>query len=240
MQTGVHDSYAPRVPLEAGVLDAIHQANGAFLKLAARRAGAGRLESLGMPAEIGARIARLDERARRLAGQCAYTLFNFRFEDAPFWERIAAEVAEDRGQEREASGDAAATHAAGATLDETAFALKAVVLAWNVARHGDLATLLFGMTPAVQAAWRGLALTALDRAAFAAAPHLRVRWGAARFWPQLLDAVQPPDPEALERVRLLGLQLLATDGFRAQPPRTRAVRFAGVAIATTAVRARSR
>jgi hypothetical protein len=238
MQTGVQDSYAPRAALEAGVLDAVHQANVAFLKLVARRSAGGTSEAIGLSAELAARVARLDERARRLVGQCAYTLFNLRFEDAEFWRRVAAEAAEDRGADREAVADAAPSEPARAPLDETAFALKAVVLAWHVARQGDLATLLFGMSPAVQEAWRGLALAALDRAAVAALPHLRVRWGRARFWPQLLDAAQPADPEALEKVRLLGLQLLATDGFRAQPARPPAVRFAGVAIATVPMRTR--
>jgi hypothetical protein len=239
MQTAAPDSYAPRAPLEAGVLDAIHQANAAFLKLAARRTAGAAADSLGLPAPIGERIAALDDRARRLASQCAYSLFNLRFEDAGFWTRLAAECVEERASERDLLAaertDAAAARAA---LDDTTFALKAVVLTWHVARQGDLATLLLGMAPPVQSAWQGIALSALDRVALAVLPVMQLRWGASRFWPQLLDAVQPPDPEALERARLLGLQLLATDGFRAQPPRRLAARFAGVAIATSAVRAR--
>ncbi len=219
-EPGVQDAYAPRAAVEAGVLDAVCQANAAFLQLVARRAGADAAGALGLASAVADRIARLDARARRVAAHCPYTLFNLRFEDAAFWRGVAREAAEERAAEREAerAGTAPPAEPPLARADDGTFALKASVLAWHLARSQDLAAaLVLGMTPGVQDAWRGMPLSALDRAAASALPHLRVRWGThGRFWSQLLDAAERPGAERAERVRLLGLQLLATDGVRPQ------------------------
>jgi hypothetical protein len=106
-----------------------------------------------------------------------------------------------------------------------------VFLAWHFAQGSELtAALVLGMTPAVQEAWRGLPFTGIERAAIAAAPYLEARWGAhARFWPGLLDSAEEGDEAAAEKLRLLGLQLLATDGLRSQLPPSRRARRVAVA-----------
>jgi hypothetical protein len=92
-----------------------------------------------------------------------------------------------------------------------------VFLGWHLAQNNELtAALALGMTPTAREAWRGLPLSALDRAAMAALPRLEARWGThARFWPRLLDAASEPSGARLEAVRLLGLQLLAAGGMPA-------------------------
>jgi len=93
-----------------------------------------------------------------------------------------------------------------------------VFLAWHLAQSSELtAAVVLGMTAAVQQAWRGLPLSALDRAATAALPHLAARWGGhPRFWPKLLEAAAPVDRARADSVRLLGLQLLAAEGIGAE------------------------
>jgi hypothetical protein len=204
-------TYAQRAAIDDGTLETLRQANGAFLALVARRAaGEGSGDTLGLPAEVAARIAAQDATTRRFAAECPYTLFNVRFEDAAFWRGIAAGAS--AGETRAAPR---------ADADEPRFVLTAVFLAWHLARQGDLsAALVLGMTPAVREAWRALPLQVLDAVAASTLPHLRARWGGhARFWPQLLDAAERPAVDHAERVRLLGLQLLATDGCRTTLPR---------------------
>lgn len=201
-------AYVQRTVLDAGTLGSVKQANDEFLDLVARgsrRSAEG--DVLGLSPPIVRRIASLGLGARDFASACPYSLFNLRFEDAPFW----------RGIVRDAERPAPTTPPQ-APVDETAFARTAVFLAWHLAQSSDLAAALaLGMTPDVQAAWRSLALPHVDRAARLALPQLRARWGGhARFWPKLLDAANDPTPEQAERVRLLGLQLLAADGVRPQ------------------------
>lgn len=200
-------AYAQRTVLDEGTLDSVRHANDEFLDLVARgyeRSREGDLLGLGRP--TARRIAALGLGARDFASRCPYSLFNLRFEDAAFW----------RGVIRDAQRPLAGAQSGSA--EEAAFARTAVFLAWHLAQSSDLAAALaLGMTREVQAAWRTLPLPNVDRAATLALPQLRARWGGhARFWPKLLDAAHDPTPEQAERVRLLGLQLLAADGVRPQ------------------------
>jgi hypothetical protein len=204
-------TYAQRAAIDEATFETIRQANGAFLALVARRAASdGGADALGMPREVASRIEAQDATTRRFAAECPYTLFNVRFEDAAFWRGVAGGAARAEARGEPCAGG-----------DEPRFVLTAVFLAWHLARHGDLCSaLVLGMTPAVRDVWRGLPLQVLDAVAAAALPHLRARWGAhPRFWPQLLDAAERPGVDHAERVRLLGLQLLATDGCRTSLPR---------------------
>jgi hypothetical protein len=228
------NGYAQRAAIDAATVETLRQANGAFLALVARRAAADDgAHALGLPREVAARIATQDATTRRFASECPYTLFNVRFEDAAFWRGAAATAASATS----AAGPAIAAGATGAANaakaggaeprsapwaagDEPRFVLTAVFLAWHLARHEDLSSaLVLGMTPSVRDVWRGLPLQVLEALALASLPHLRARWGThPRFWPQLLDAAERPGLDHADRVRLLGLQLLATDGCRTSLP----------------------
>ena len=210
MHSNVNDSgpeaaYLARGVLDAGTLDTIRQTNAAFLTLLARRRS--RLPAgsavLGLQAPLADRLAALDAAGHEAITRCPYTLFNLRFEDAAFWRGIVLD---------------ASRPTPGIVDEEANFARTAVFLAWHLAQKAEFAAaLVLGMTPAVQEAWRGLPLSALDRAAMAGLAHLQVRWGGnARFWPDLLAAAEAPGAGQAERVRLLGLQLLAADGIRTQ------------------------
>lgn len=213
-------AYAQRAAIDDATFETIRQANAAFLALVARRAVTdGGAAALGLPATIASRIGAQDATTRRFAAECPYTLFNVRFEDAAFWRSVAAGSADAAGDgrgPRAGAADAPPRAHAPWVGDEPRFVLTAVFLAWHLARHGDLSSaLVLGMTPAVREVWRGLPLQALDAVVAASLPQLRARWGAhPRFWPQLLAAADRPGVDHAERVRLLGLQLLATDGCR--------------------------
>lgn len=203
---GIHDAadgggYLAHAVLDDSALDSIRETNLGFLGLAARRhaahPGAG---AFGLTAAATTAIAALDAVGRRAAASCPYTLFNLRFEDAAFWRDVAL----DPG-----------LAGSGSLGEEATFARTAVFLAWHLAQNAGLtAALVLGMTAPVQQAWRALPLSALDRAATVALPHLSARWGDhGRFWPKLLEAAAPVDRARAESVRLLGLQLLAAEGI---------------------------
>ena len=201
----VRGGYHAHAVLEPGALEAIRETNVGFLALvAARHRALPGASAFGVRPATAEAIAALDARARRAAASCPYTLFDLAFHDAAFWHGVLA---------ARSAGD-------GSLADEATFARTAVFLAWHLAQSSELtAALVLGMTPPVQQAWRALPLSALDHAATLALPRLAARWGEhVLFWPKLLEAAAPIDRTRAASVRLLGLQLLAADGIRAERP----------------------
>jgi hypothetical protein len=205
----IHDAaagggYLAHSVLDASTLESIRETNTGFLTLVAQR-GAARpgVGAFGLSAAAVAGIATLGAAGLWAAASCPYTLFDLRFRDAAFWSGIARQPG--RG-------------GSGSLSDEATFARTAIFLAWHLARRAELAAaVVLGMTPAVQQAWRALPLSAIDHAATAALPHLAARWGGhPLFWPKLIEAPPPEDRARRHSVRLLGLQLLAADGIRAE------------------------
>jgi hypothetical protein len=206
----IHDAaegggYLAQAVLDESALDSIREANGGFLALVAQRQATRPQAAFGLSEAAAAGIAALDAVGRRGAASCPYTLFNLRFSDAAFWRGIA------RGPRLAGSGG---------LTDEATFARTAVFLAWHLARNSELtAALVLGMTAPVQQAWRALPLSALDRAATVALPQLAARWGDHPwFWPKLIRSAASVDRAQADSVRLLGLQLLAAEGIRAELP----------------------
>lgn len=194
------EGYGVRAVLDPAILDAIREANGAFLSLLAARAQVAAGEAVyGLEAGCAARTMALGDAARRLAASCPYTLFDLRFDDAPFWQGVVR-----------ASGSAGSACAS----DEATFARTAIFLAWHLVRSSSLqASLALGMGRPAQDAWRVLPLSALDSAATLSLPHLTARWGErVGYWSKLLVGTSEPDAR-LDAARRLGLQLLAADGM---------------------------
>jgi hypothetical protein len=212
---GIHDAadgggYLAHAVLDRSALDSLRETNTGFLALvAARHAARPGVGALGLTAAATAAVATLDAGGRRAAAGCPYTLFNLRFEDGAFWSGVARNPG---------------LAGPGSLSDEATFARTAVFLAWHLAQSSELtAALVLGMTIPVQRAWRRLPLSALDRAASDALPHLAARWGDhPRFWRQLRNAAAPLDPGRADSVRLLGLQLLAAEGIGALGARAEA------------------
>ena len=189
--------YGVRAVLDATTLDSIREANLAFLALLAPPYGPGpAVAAYGLDAGTVAAVARLDPFARRIAASLPYTLFNARFEDREFW----------RGVVRDA-----ARPGSGSLSEEATFARTVVFLAWHLVHGEDLTpAMVLGMGPAVADAWRGLPLSAIDRAATCALPVLRARWVEhPRFWQKLASTGRPGVRPGNIALRDLGLQLLA-------------------------------
>jgi hypothetical protein len=195
VRDGPESPYTSRAVLDETALASIRETNLAFLALLA---GAGS-EALGIDPVAAARIRTLDAAALATIADCPYTLFNLRFEDADFWRGFGLETAQP--------WQSAAT-------ERVSFVRMAVFLAWHLARSNELAaSLVLGMTPDVQRAWRSIPLSVLERAAPGVLPHLQARWGRhPTFWIKLLSTAAPATRERADAVRLLGLQLLAADG----------------------------
>jgi uncharacterized protein with LGFP repeats len=190
--------YAPRAILDADTLESLCEANIQFLDLVAEHGDSGQAEAYGFPREYVERLQQIGPEGRREIADCPYTLFNMRFEDAPFW----------RAVQRRAPGPTAASPNA-----DIATARSGAYLAWYLSRSDDrTASLVLGMTLEAQRVWRGIALSRIDAAATAALPDLRARWvRQPSFWPTLLDSVGPANRKRAEAVRLLGLQLIAAE-----------------------------
>lgn len=198
-------AYLARGVLDHGTLDTLRQVNGAFLALLEHRRqhGSPGTPVLGLEASLAARLGALPAPGREAITRCPFSLFNLRFEDAAFWRGVVAD---------------ARRPTPGIVDDEATFARMAVFTAWHLAQREEfVGALVLGMTAEVRDAWRALPLSGFDRAAMAALPQLTARWaGNARFWPDLIAAAETPGATHADRVRLLGLQLLAADGFRSQ------------------------
>jgi hypothetical protein len=194
--------YLTHAVLDPGTLETIREVNTDFLTLVARRRAAGMSgAAFGLGAAAAAGIAALDAAGLRAAASCPYTLFNLRFGDAAFWSEVAGSPG------RAGSGSLG---------EDATFARTAIFMAWHLVQSSELTpALVLGMTPAVQQAWRTLPLSAIDRAATAALPQLVARWAEHAFWPKLVEAPGMQDRARRHWVRLLGLQLLAADGIRA-------------------------
>ena len=188
--------------------DALGGLNAAFLGLAAElHAARPGMPALGLPAHVLAALARAAVPARALA--LPYALFDLRFRDARFWRLESAACA--------AVNDAQAAHAADPRL--LRFARGAVTFAWHLSQaEPRAARLALGIEPATQDLLAGLPVGALEALARRVSPSLAARFCTReRFWALLAAAGRfAPDAGALERLRLLGLQLQGAESARTQ------------------------
>lgn len=173
--------------------------NSRFLDLAARQ-----LLSPG----LASRVACLLPEQRAAAANCPYALFDLRFGDDGYWrERLRAIGAWRIADDPKVDGD---------TVD---FVRLALFYTWHVASSAGLApSLLLGMHGNTAEAFRGIGVDALPALAIAEAPNLTARWsGCSSYWTALISAAARPDPAALRRVQLSGLQLAAAAQLPSEP-----------------------
>jgi hypothetical protein len=158
--------------------------------------------------ELARRIAVLSPAQRAAAANCPYALFDLRFADDVYWRgRLQAigtwRVADDHKVDAE-------------VVD---FVRLALFYTWHVASSAGLAAhLLLGMHGNTAEAFRGISVDALPALALAEAANLTARWsGCSSYWTALISAAARPDPAALRRVQLSGLQLAAAAQLPSEP-----------------------
>ncbi|HTB89092.1 MAG TPA: hypothetical protein VK743_14115 [Steroidobacteraceae bacterium] len=158
--------------------------------------------------ELARPIAVLSPAQRVSAANCPYALFDLRFADDVYWRgRLQAigtwRVADDLQVDAE-------------IVD---FVRLALFYTWHVASSAGLAAhLLLGMHGNTAEAFRGISVDALPALALAEAANLTARWsGCSSYWTALIGAAARPDPAALRRVQLSGLQLAAAAQLPSEP-----------------------
>ena len=153
-------------------------------------------------------LAPLSAAQRAAAANCPYALFDLRFADDAYW----------RGRLQMMDGWRIADEPR-ADSDTVDFVRLALFYTWHVASSAGLtAHLLLGMHSHTAEAFRGVAVDALPDLAVAEAANLTARWsGCGTYWAALISAAARPDPAALRRVQLSGLQLAAATQLPSEP-----------------------
>jgi hypothetical protein len=197
----MHDAFIGNWTQESHVsptqLTSIRGLNSRFLDLAGR--------GLLAPG-LARRLASLLPVQRAAAASCPYALFDLRFGDDLYWrERLVGNwrIADEPKVQAD-------------ILD---FVQLALFYTWHVASSTGLAArLLLGMHANTAEAFRGIAVDALPSLALAEAPNLTARWSnCGPYWSALISAAARPDPAALRRVQLSGLQLAAAAQLPSEP-----------------------
>jgi hypothetical protein len=157
---------------------------------------------------LARQVAGLSPAQRAAAADCPYALFDLRFEDDGYWhcrlQAIAAwRIADDPQVD----------------VEIVDFVRLALFYTWHVASSAGLAAhLLLGMHGNTAEAFRGISVDALPPLALAEAANLTARWsGCSSYWTALISAAARPDPAALRRVQLSGLQLAAAAQLPSEP-----------------------
>lgn len=157
---------------------------------------------------LARQAAGLSPAQRTSAANCPYALFDLRFADDGHWcARLQAmgtwRIAEDFQVNPE-------------IVD---FVRLALFYAWHLASSAGLAAhLLLGMHGNTAEAFRSISVDALPALALAEATNLTARWsGCSAYWTALISAAARPDPAALRRVQLSGLQLAAAAQLPSEP-----------------------
>jgi hypothetical protein len=158
--------------------------------------------------ELARQLAGLSPAQRVAAANCPYALFDLRFEDAAYW----------RGR-LQGIGNWRVADDLMLAAEIVDFVRLALFYTWHVASSAGLAAhLLLGMHGNTAEAFRGIAVDTLPALALAEAANLTARWrGCSSYWTALINAAARPDPAALRRLQLSGLQLAAAAQLPSEP-----------------------
>lgn len=157
---------------------------------------------------LARQVASLLPLQRAAAANCPYALFDLRFGDDLYWrERL------------QTSGNWRIADEPKVQADTVEFVQLAIFYTWHLASSTGLAAhLVLGMHGSTAEAFRGIGVDALPSLALAEARNLTARWsGCSAYWSALIGAAARPDPAALRRVQLSGLQLAAAAQLPSEP-----------------------
>jgi len=200
--------WSERTLLDGATRRALLSINLAFLDLAGELADEGRLKQIpGLPPRAVDSLIDL-EAGPRLCERLPFALFDLRFADGAFW---SAEVAAAGGVQ-----DAAVLPATDERI--VAFTRAAIMIIWHLSQaRAMVARLVFGASPATIMAIAGVPVAAVERLARRIAAALSARFGSrARFWLQFEGCAARPDPDAVDVLRQLGMQIQGAESARGQ------------------------
>jgi hypothetical protein len=157
---------------------------------------------------LGAQVAPLSPAQRTAAADCPYALFDLRFQDDAHW-RSRLQTSEHMR----------VADAPNADEDIVDFVRLALFYTWHLASSAGLAAhLILGMRANTADALRRVSVDALPALAATEAANLTPRWSQCHaYWSALIKAAAQPDPAALRRVQLSGLQLAAAVQLPSEP-----------------------
>jgi hypothetical protein len=199
VQNAIIGDWAQESPLTVQHPSSLRALNHRFLDLAGAKAPGW---------AIGTRVASLSRAQRAAAAGCPYALFDLRFEDDAYW----------RGR-LQAGCPARIADEPGLDEDTCDFVRLALFYGWHVASSSRLAAqVLLGMRGETSGAFRRIPVDALPGLAMTEAANLTARWSDCHaYWTALIGAAARPDPKALRRIQLSGLQIAAAAQLPSEP-----------------------
>jgi len=199
MQHAFIGDWAQQPHVSAEQRSSMHGLNRRFLDLAGKGV---------LAPGLGAQVAPLSSSQRAAAADCPYALFDLRFQDDVHWRSRL-----QTGQPLRVAD------APNADEDIVDFVRLALFYTWHLASSAGLAAhLILGMDANTADALRRVSVDALPALAATEAPNLTPRWSQSHaYWSALIKAAARPDPAALRRVQLSGLQLAAAVQLPSEP-----------------------
>jgi hypothetical protein len=199
MQHAYIGDWAQQPHLSVEHRSSMHGLNRRFLDLAGKGV---------LAPGLGAQVASLSSSQRAAAADCPYALFDLRFQDDAHWlSRL------------QTTGTWQIADAPNADEDTVDFVRLALFYTWHLTSSAGLAAhLLLGMHANTADAFRRVSVDVLPALAATEAPNLTLRWSQCHaYWSALISAAARPDPAALRRVQLSGLQLAAAVQLPSEP-----------------------
>ena len=199
MQEAFIGNWAQQSPVAPEHLNSMRGLNRRFLDLA----GQGLLS-----AALGLQIAPLSQAQRAAAADCPYALFDLRFDDHSYWSGRLGTLGASRIADETKSCE-----------DIVDFVRLALFYTWHLASSAALtAHLLLGMRADTVESFRRVGVDQLSLLAYSETANLTARWsGCGAYWSALIGAAARPDPSALRRVQLRGIQLAAAAQLPSEP-----------------------
>ena len=155
----------------------------------------------------------LDVTSRQRAAACPYLLMDAGFCDPYAWQWLSDQHANARSGVKDTLRPPVAYGGFFTAPSLIDVAKQVFIHAWYIAQSQPLeATLFLGMPAQYVSLLRTCSLEQLGELADQHSNWLRPRWsGRPRIWRALLEASISGDPEKLQKARLHGVQLLATE-----------------------------
>lgn len=193
--------------LRREMLEALAEVNHTCLGLLAEQALALGSQAQQPLRQVGELWRALDDRSRWQAAACPYLLVDACFGEPQRWQWLSGPRVSDAAR---------APCASFFTVPQTAAVARTVfVYAWSlVVNHSEGAPTVIGIHPHCASLLGACSVTQVHQLAERGCEWLRPRWlTRVRLWLQMLVAAAEEDAATLQRARMHGLQMLATEAW---------------------------